>query len=72
MLRLVCAYSVCCLQTGSPESCEKEDTGMHKYLGMLIVGQMMHGIGGSTLITVGYSLMDDSVPASSAPIYIGK
>ena len=38
---------------------------------MLIIGQMMHGIGGSTLITVGYSLMDDSVPAENAPLYLG-
>ena len=39
---------------------------------MLIIGQLMHGIGGSTLITVGYSFMDDCVPAVSAPLYIGE
>jgi len=39
---------------------------------LFVIGQLLHGIGGSTLITVGYSFVDDSVPASASPMYICK
>ncbi|XP_060574876.1 solute carrier organic anion transporter family member 4C1-like [Ruditapes philippinarum] len=47
------------------------DSELQNYLYVLILGQLLHGLGGTTLYTVGVSLIDDSVPASSSPMYIG-
>lgn len=60
-------------------ACSKEETSLdcnsdsdlQNYLYVLILGQLLHGLGGTTLYTVGVSLIDDSVPASSSPMYIG-
>ena len=48
------------------------DSDLQNYLYVLILGQLLHGLGGTTLYTVGVSLIDDSVSASSSPMYIGK
>ena len=48
-----------------------ESSGLQNYLGVLILGMILHGIGGSTLYTVGVGLIDDSVKATSSPLYLG-
>ena len=56
----------------SEEPCKEGDWTLSSYLTLLLIGQMMHGLGGSTLITVGYSFIDDSVTAATSPLYICK
>ena len=47
-------------------------SGLQKYLGVLMLSMVLHGIGGTTLYTVGVGLIDDSVPATSSPLYLGN
>lgn len=44
---------------------------LQKYLYVFLLGQALHGVGGTTLYIVGVALLDDSVPASSSPMYVG-
>ena len=46
-------------------------SGLQSYLGVLMFSMVLHGIGGTTLYTVGVGLLDDSVPATSSPLYLG-
>ncbi|KAK0042545.1 solute carrier organic anion transporter family member 4C1 [Biomphalaria pfeifferi] len=41
------------------------------YLYVFLFAQLLHGIGGTTLFTVGISLMDDSVIPKKTPLYLG-
>lgn len=50
----------------------KDNVYLQSYLYVLILGQILHGFGGTTFHIIGVSLLDDSVPASSSPMYIGK
>ncbi|KAL4217826.1 Solute carrier organic anion transporter [Mactra antiquata] len=59
-----------CFKEERTANCEGESY-LQNYLYVLILGQLLHGLGGTTLYTVGVSLIDDSVPASSSPMYIG-
>ncbi|XP_060562690.1 solute carrier organic anion transporter family member 4C1-like [Ruditapes philippinarum] len=52
------------------ERCREGDWTLSSFLTLLLIGQLMHGLGGSTLITVGYSFIDDSVTAATSPLYI--
>ncbi|KAL4235923.1 hypothetical protein ACF0H5_004313 [Mactra antiquata] len=56
--------------TETADSCAKDDQKLSNFLTFLLIGQLMHGVGGSTLITVGYSFIDDSVTAATSPVYI--
>ena len=38
---------------------------------VFILGQLLFGIGGSALITLGTTLLDESVPQKVAPVFIG-
>ena len=68
----VAAHILHCLIVlpGDTESCSSESDLQH-YLYVLILGQLLHGLGGTTLYTVGVALIDDSVSANSSPMYIG-
>ena len=57
----------------SIERCEAErENGLYNYLYVFILGQMLHGVGGTTIYTVGVALIDDSVKPSSTPLYLGE
>ncbi|KAL3892414.1 hypothetical protein ACJMK2_004624 [Sinanodonta woodiana] len=58
-----------CSYNQSTEECQEE--GLPHYLYIIILGQCLHGIGGAILYTIGIVLIDDSVPATSSPLYIG-
>ncbi|XP_076456396.1 solute carrier organic anion transporter family member 4C1-like [Babylonia areolata] len=59
-------------ETSWPEQCDTEqENGLSRYLYMFIVGQMLHGVGGTTIYTVGVTLIDDSVRPSTTPLYLG-
>ncbi|XP_041360516.1 solute carrier organic anion transporter family member 4C1-like [Gigantopelta aegis] len=49
---------------------DKEETYLSTYLYVFILGQMLHGVGGTTIYTVGVALIDDSVSEVSTPLYI--
>ena len=59
-----------CVFLERESNCEG-DAQLQSYLYVLILGQLLHGIGGTTLYTVGVSLIDDSVSANASPMYIG-
>lgn len=44
----------------------------YRYLGLLILGQGLHGVGGSILYSLGTVFIDDNVPQTSSPFYISK
>lgn len=48
-----------------------EASGLQNYLGVLMLGMILHGIGGCILYTVGVGLIDDSVEAVKSPLYLG-
>lgn len=45
------------------------DLSNYKYF--FLVGQFLHGVGAAPLITLGTTLLDDSVSKKSSPLYIG-
>ncbi|XP_071143715.1 solute carrier organic anion transporter family member 4C1-like isoform X2 [Mytilus edulis] len=47
------------------------NSDLQNYLYVFLLGQALHGVGGTTLYIVGVALLDDSVPASSSPMYVG-
>lgn len=59
-----------CSSKATSERCAESDGTLSSFLTLLLIGQLMHGLGGSTLITVGYSFIDDSVTAATSPLYI--
>lgn len=59
-----------CSEELDADTCSADESLQH-YLYVFLLGQALHGVGGTTLYIVGVSLMDDSVPASSSPLYIG-
>ncbi|KAK3598170.1 hypothetical protein CHS0354_008845 [Potamilus streckersoni] len=58
-----------CTLSQNPEQCK--DEGLQNYIYVLMFGQCLHGLGGAVLFTVGVGLIDDSVPATSSPLYLG-
>ncbi|KAK3598167.1 hypothetical protein CHS0354_008841 [Potamilus streckersoni] len=58
-----------CRYSQFPEACEED--GLPHYLYILILGQCLHGLGGAIMYNIGIVLIDDSVPATSSPLYLG-
>ncbi|NXQ63610.1 SO4C1 protein, partial [Anthoscopus minutus] len=54
--------ATCHVRKGSP---------LHKYLYVFILGQLMLGVGGTPLYTLGTAFIDDSVPKHMSSLYIG-
>ena len=61
----------CSISLEVETECSK-DSELPNYVYVLILGQLLHGLGGTTLYTVGIGLIDDSVPANASPMYIGN
>ena len=53
----------------SSGSSSDEDLSDFQYL--FIFAQILHGIGAAALVTLGTTLMDESVAKNDAPMYIG-
>ncbi|XP_062369850.1 solute carrier organic anion transporter family member 4C1 [Cinclus cinclus] len=47
------------------------NSSLHKYLYVFILGQLLLGVGGTPLYTLGTAFIDDSVPKHKASFYIG-
>ncbi|XP_064620771.1 solute carrier organic anion transporter family member 4A1-like [Lineus longissimus] len=45
--------------------------GMYLHLAILVTGQFLHGIGGTTLYTLGIIWLDDNVKLHQLPLYVG-
>ncbi|NWZ95323.1 SO4C1 protein, partial [Nesospiza acunhae] len=56
------ANATCSASTNSP---------LRKYLYVFILGQLLLGVGGTPLYTLGTSFIDDSVPKHKSSLYIG-
>ncbi|NXL24034.1 SO4C1 protein, partial [Setophaga kirtlandii] len=56
------ANATCSTSTNSP---------LRKYLYVFILGQLLLGVGGTPLYTLGTSFIDDSVPKHKSSLYIG-
>ena len=58
-----------------PKSIEKSSLqpkqSLENFKFVFILGQLLFGIGGSALITLGTTLLDESVPQKVAPVFIG-
>ncbi|XP_056370336.1 solute carrier organic anion transporter family member 4C1 isoform X2 [Oenanthe melanoleuca] len=48
-----------------------KNSSLHKYLYVFILGQLLLGVGGTPLYTLGTAFIDDSVPKHKASLYIG-
>ncbi|XP_064597330.1 solute carrier organic anion transporter family member 4C1-like [Liolophura sinensis] len=57
--------------TANKTTCAIRDSSLSNYLYLLIAGQLLHGVGGTTLYSVGTSCLDDNVVAKRSPIYVG-
>lgn len=58
--------------TNTTTCAQDTETYLSNYLYVFILGQMLHGVGGTTVYTVGVALLDDSLPSQSTPLYLGK
>ena len=52
-------------------ACEERDSSLQNYLYVLLLGQIMHGVGGQTLYSIGYVFIDANVRTKSSPVYQG-
>ncbi|NXO25478.1 SO4C1 protein, partial [Cisticola juncidis] len=48
-----------------------KNSSLHKYLYVFILGQLLLGVGGTPLYTLGTAFIDDSVPKHMSSLYIG-
>ncbi|XP_063278855.1 solute carrier organic anion transporter family member 4C1 [Prinia subflava] len=48
-----------------------QNSSLHKYLYVFILGQLLLGVGGTPLYTLGTAFIDDSVPKHMSSLYIG-
>ena len=52
-------------------SSSQQHSSLENFKFVFILGQLLFGIGGSALITLGTTLLDESVAQKVAPVYIG-
>ncbi len=52
--------------------CEEVDSNLQNYLYVLILGQILHGVGGQTLYGLGIIFIDANVRTKSSPVYQGN
>ena len=51
-------------------TCDEKNPTSNLYI-LLIVGMMINGVGGSTMVPLGYSYVDDFSHERNSPLYIG-
>ncbi|XP_059171061.1 solute carrier organic anion transporter family member 4C1-like isoform X2 [Physella acuta] len=64
---------ICVLGASTTANCTNvpHSSPLSNYLYVFLFSQLLHGIGGTTLFTVGISLMDDSVVPQKTPLFLG-
>lgn len=50
---------------------QSEMSGLENYKYVFILAQLLHGVGAAALITLGTTLLDESVQEKMAPVFIG-
>ncbi|XP_013383827.1 solute carrier organic anion transporter family member 4C1, partial [Lingula anatina] len=62
-----------CTGTGNSTACtvNPQNSYLQNYLYVLILGQLLHGVGGTTLYSLGTVFIDENVKTKVSPIYIG-
>lgn len=65
--------NVCRTGTSLNETCSayKGDSYLSRYFIVFMLAQLLHGIGGTTMFTVGVALIDDCVLPNKTPLYLG-
>ena len=46
-------------------------TNLRPYIGVFVVGQILHGVGGCVLFSLGFVFLDSNVSNKASPIYVG-
>lgn len=57
--------------SGKEPACEEEPSKIQRYLYILMLGQFLHGVGGSTLYSLGVVYIDANVKSQDSPLYQG-
>ncbi|XP_072453473.1 solute carrier organic anion transporter family member 4C1-like [Notamacropus eugenii] len=60
-----------CPATGNISNCKDDTSNLSNYLYVFILGQLLLGVGGTPLYTLGTAFIDDSVPTHKSSLYIG-
>nr|XP_045379311.1 solute carrier organic anion transporter family member 4C1-like isoform X2 [Camelus bactrianus] len=60
-----------CLTPKNRTSCTTSSSSLFNYLYVFILGQLLLGVGGTPLYTLGTAFIDDSVPTHKSSLYIG-
>ncbi|XP_004586346.2 solute carrier organic anion transporter family member 4C1 [Ochotona princeps] len=60
-----------CLTARNSTSCTSSASSLSNYLYVFILGQLLLGMGGTPLYTLGTAFIDDSAPTHTASLYIG-
>ncbi|XP_006872378.1 PREDICTED: solute carrier organic anion transporter family member 4C1-like [Chrysochloris asiatica] len=60
-----------CLATRNNTSCNPSTSLLSNYLYVFILGQLLLGVGGTPLYTLGTAFIDESVPTHKSSLYIG-
>ncbi len=55
----------------SPANAGELPPSLQDYKYIFIFGQLLHGVGAAALITLGTTLLDESVQEKMAPVFIG-
>ena len=58
--------------TFDKEICVENVVSSQSNFYIFVLGQVLHGIGGATLYTIGIALLDDSINPLSTPMYLGN
>ncbi|XP_006208034.1 solute carrier organic anion transporter family member 4C1 isoform X1 [Vicugna pacos] len=60
-----------CVTPKNRTSCTTSSSSLFNYLYVFILGQLLLGVGGTPLYTLGTAFIDDSVPTHKSSLYIG-
>ncbi|XP_002714000.1 solute carrier organic anion transporter family member 4C1 isoform X1 [Oryctolagus cuniculus] len=60
-----------CLTARNSTSCTSSTSSLSNYLYVFILGQLLLGMGGTPLYTLGTAFIDDSAPTHTSSLYIG-
>ena len=60
------------VNTDNATVCEEGSSGLSNYLYVFILGQLLHGVGGTILYTLGVVFIDSNVRPRNSPIFQGR
>lgn len=56
---------------GSVLQCSQDASGSN-YVSLFVIGQILHGVGGGAIFTLGSPYMDENIRTENTPLYIGE